>query len=365
MTIDLSVEHQQGSFKLNVRFASGGTLTGIFGASGSGKTTLINIIAGLIRPSAGRVAVNGHVLIDTARGICHPAHRRRIGYVFQDARLFPHLTVAQNLAYGQWFTPGAERYARKAQIIDLLGIGNLLQRRPERLSGGEKQRVAIGRAILASPHLLLMDEPLASLDQARKDEILPYIESLRDDLRIPIIYVSHAMAEIARLASHVAVLSGGRLSAFGPTPEIMNRRDLVAAGELDDTITFIDMAVEAHDEQSRMTRLASPVGEAWIPGQVAHRGQSVRLRIKASEVMLATERPRHISALNIFQGTVAGISACDQTSVYVRVDCGGSGIVARITRHSRQVLEIEPGRRLFVIVKALSLAGTSVSPEAH
>jgi molybdate transport system ATP-binding protein len=210
MTLAIDIKHRLGSFELDARFGAGSGLVALFGRSGSGKTSVINIIAGLIRPEHGQVTVEGVTLVDAARGIFVPSHRRRIGYVFQEARLFPHLTVRQNLLYGRWFAPRTGRGDDLDRVVDLLGIGGLLDRRPGRLSGGEKQRVAIGRALLAAPRVLLMDEPLASLDEARKAEILPYIERLRDEGGVPIVYVSHSLAEVARLASTVVVLAEGR-----------------------------------------------------------------------------------------------------------------------------------------------------------
>src|SRR5229473_206763 len=226
MTIEVDVAHRLGAFALDVRFTSAGRLTAFFGQSGAGKTSLVNIIGGLIRPDRGRIAVDGTTLVDTASGIFVPTHRRRVGYVFQEGRLFPHLTVRQNLMFGRWFRPPLERKVQLETVLDLLGIGHLLQRRPGALSGGEKQRVAIGRALLASPRLLLMDEPLASLDDARKNEILPYIERLRDDSRIPIVYVSHSLAEVARLATTLVLVADGRVPAAGPVFDIMSRLDL-------------------------------------------------------------------------------------------------------------------------------------------
>src|SRR5262245_24496700 len=186
MTLAVDIRHRLGNFQLEASFTTGGGLVALFGRSGSGKTSIINIIAGLIRPHQGRVAIGEEVLVDTARRVFVPRHRRRIGYVFQEGRLFPHLTVRQNLLYGRWFVPQADRRDDLGRVVDLLGIGSILERAPGKLSGGEKQRVAIGRALLASPRLLLMDEPLASLDEARKAEILPYIERLRDQSRVPI-----------------------------------------------------------------------------------------------------------------------------------------------------------------------------------
>src|SRR4051812_38354697 len=228
--IEIAVHHRLGAFALDAAFASEGGLTALFGRSGSGKTSLVNIIAGLIRPERGRVIVNRETLTDTERGLFVPPKKRRVGYVFQEGRLFPHMTVRQNLLYGRWFAP---RYVWEGgrpgeidHVVELLGIGGLLGRRPANLSGGEKQRVAIGRALLARPRLLVMDEPLAALDEARKAEILPYVERLRDEAGVPIVYVSHAIAEVARLATTLVVLSQGRVAAVGPAASVMGRIDL-------------------------------------------------------------------------------------------------------------------------------------------
>jgi len=209
--IAVAVRHRMGDFALDVAFETRARVVALFGPSGSGKTTLLNVIAGLIRPLAGSVRVDGRVLIDTESGAFVPVHRRRIGYVFQDARLFPHLSVRANLAYGRWFAPVPERYADPAEVVALLGLRPLLDRRPATLSGGERQRVAIGRALLASPRLLLMDEPLASLDAARKAETLPYVERLRNELSIPIVYVSHSRDEVDRIAEEVVGIDDGRV----------------------------------------------------------------------------------------------------------------------------------------------------------
>jgi molybdate transport system ATP-binding protein len=221
MTLDVAVRHRRGDFTLELAFRSEARITALFGPSGSGKSTLLNVIAGLIAPDEARIVIDGRVLADTKAGIAVPVHRRRVGYVFQDARLFPHLTVARNLLYGRWFTPRPERYGSFREVVDLLGIRPLLGRRPATLSGGERQRVAIGRALLASPGLLLMDEPLASLDAARKAETLPYLERLRDELSIPMVYVSHSLDEVRRLTHSIVYLEDGRLAPplpFAPEP---------------------------------------------------------------------------------------------------------------------------------------------------
>ena len=233
MSLEVDVQHRFGEFALDARFASAGRASAFFGRSGSGKTSLVYVIAGLVRPERGRVVVSGEVLVDTERRIFVPSHRRRIGCVFQDGRLFPHLTVRQNLLYGAWFSGVRERSSPLAQVVELLGLDALLARRPDRLSGGEQQRVAIGRALLASPRLLLMDEPLASLDRQRKAEILPYLERLRDEIRIPIVYVSHSVFEVARLADTLILFSSGHIEGAGPTAEMIERFGLGRRPELD------------------------------------------------------------------------------------------------------------------------------------
>ena len=356
MSISVSARHRLGSFSLDAHFEATGPLTAIFGASGSGKTSLVNVIAGLITPQDARVIVDGEVLIDTAQRSALPAHRRRIGYVFQDARLFPHLSVNQNLRYGRWFAPPKQRYADFDQITALLGIGTLLERKSGQLSGGEKQRVAIGRALLASPRLLLMDEPLASLDQARKAEIMPYIERLRDELRIPIIYVSHSVAEVARLASDIVVMANGRVMATGPAKDIMQRLDLVPDGERDEGGAILDMQVISYDKSFDMTLLRSPGGDIYVQGNAGEPGKTIRIRIRARDVMIATALPQHISALNILRGSVLRIDQPAGASVNVAIDCAGTTLIARITRQSAAVLNLQPGLPVYAVMKAVSIA---------
>jgi molybdate transport system ATP-binding protein len=223
MTLEVEAKTRLGEFSLDAGFATEGGVTAIFGRSGSGKTTLINVIAGLVRPEHGRVVLNGDVLLETSRGMDMPAYRRRIGYVFQDGRLFPHLTVRQNLVYGRWFAAEEARRESFDTIVDILALGPLLKRGTAKLSGGEKQRVAIGRALLASPRLLLMDEPLSSLDHQRKLEVVPFLERLRDQAKVPIIYVSHSVPEVARLATNVVLMGDGRVVASGPTAQMTKR----------------------------------------------------------------------------------------------------------------------------------------------
>lgn len=354
MTIAVDIAHRQGTFELEASFASSGRLTALFGPSGSGKSSLISVIAGLTRPDRGRVEVDGRVLIDTKAGIFIPMHKRRIGMVFQEALLFPHMSVAHNLRFGRWFTPAAEHYADFDAVVELLGIGALLERRPGKLSGGEKQRVAIGRALLASPKLLLMDEPLASLDDARKAEILPYIERLRDETKIPIVYVSHSIAEVARLASDVVVLAEGKVMACGAAGEIMRRLDLLPAQERGEGGALLEATVERHDETFDMTVLASKAGEVRVSRLDMAAGAPVRLRIRARDVMIATVRPEGLSALNVLPGKIEAIEPGEGMAVTVRIDCNGAAVMARITQKSRQALDLEVGRQVFAVVKTVS-----------
>ncbi|SFO26780.1 molybdate transport system ATP-binding protein [Mesorhizobium sp. NFR06] len=354
MTLAVDIHHRLGDFAIEAQFESAGRLTALFGPSGSGKSTLINLIAGLIRPDNGRIVADERVLIDTAARIFVPMHKRRIGMVFQDARLFPHMSVTGNLRYGRWFTPSSERYAKMDAVVDLLGIGHLLDRRPAKLSGGERQRVAIGRALLASPKLLLMDEPLASLDEARKAEILPYIERLRDETKIPIVYVSHSVAEVARLASDVVVLAQGKVAASGPTVAIMQRLDLLPAEERSEGGAVLDTTVLRHDEAFGMTVLASRAGEIRVPRLAHPVGASVRLRVRARDVMIATEQPSGLSALNILAGTISAVRPGIGPTVEIAVDCNGATVLARITEQSKHTLRLALGRKVFAVVKTVS-----------
>ncbi len=358
MTLAVDIRHRLGAFQLNASFETNGRLVALFGPSGSGKTSIVNLIAGLLSPDAGRIVAGGRVLADTATGAFMPVHRRRVGYVFQDARLFPHLTVAQNLRYGRWFAPRGERHADMGAVVEMLGIGTLLDRRPGLLSGGERQRVAIGRALLASPLLMLMDEPLASLDEARKAEIMPYLERLRDETKIPIVYVSHSVAEVARLATDIVVLEAGRVVASGPTSDILQRLDLLSDEERGEGGAVIDMEIAAHEAGFGMSLLKSPIGELHVAGVDMPAGTRVRVRIRARDILIATERPRGLSALNILSATIVGIKS-DGALADVTLDCGGERIAARITRQSCEMLGLAAGRPVFAVIKAVSLDGAS------
>ena len=372
MTLEVRLRHRLGDFQLDVAFEAGPGITALFGRSGSGKTSVVNAIGGLLRPDAGRVAVDGRVLLDSQAGVFVPRHRRRIGYVFQEARLFPHLSVRANLLYGRWFTSRAERTADFGRIVGLLGIDRLLDRRPARLSGGERQRVAIGRALMASPRLLLMDEPLASLDAERKEEILPYVQRLRDDAGLAIVYVSHAVPEVTRLADTLVLMSEGRVQAAGGVAEVMSRPDLFPLTGRYEAGAVLEGHVAGHDAHYRLTRLATPAGPFTVARLDLAVGQPVRIRVRARDVMLATVRPEAISALNVLPARIDRIGAVDAAAVDVRLDCNGVGLLARITRRSLESLALAPGSSVFAVIKtvaidqrALGRSGSGRSEEHH
>jgi len=349
MSLDVDVDHRRGAFRLQARFTAAPGLTALFGRSGSGKTSLVSIVGGLIRPDRGRVTIDGQTLVDTERGLFVPTHKRRIGYVFQDSRLFPHLSVRRNLLYGRWFARGnGGAAADLGSVVELLGIGHLLERQPESLSGGEKQRVAIGRALLARPRLLLMDEPLASLDEARRAEILPFVERLRDEARVPILYVSHSVAEVARLATTVVMLSEGTVTAVGPVQDILPMADSADGGAV------LEARIVRHEEAFHLSVLESAAGELQVPRLEAPVGAPVRAYIRARDVMLSLQRPEEISALNVLAGRIASISATTNAQADVRLDCNGAILAARLTAKSVDRLALAPGRRVYAIVKSVS-----------
>ena len=355
MTLSVDIRHRLGSFALETSFTSDGGVTALFGRSGSGKTSIIRIIAGLIRPDHGRVSLDGSILADTDRQVFVPRHRRRFGYVFQEARLFPHLSVRQNLNYGRWFAPRNERSESFDGVVGLLGIAALLDRRPAKLSGGEKQRVAIGRALLSSPRLLLMDEPLAALDEARKAEILPYLERLRDETQIPIIYVSHSIAEVARLANRVVVMRDGKVETIGPAVDIFSQLSGPLAIDRREAGVLLEGRVEHVEDRHRLTVVALKAAKLFVPGQAAAIGKTVRVHIPARDVMLATTRPEGLSALNILEGEVRDISAATDGTVEVTVDCGGDIVLARITQLSAERLGLRVGLPVHAVIKTVAL----------
>jgi len=360
MRIEIDLEKTLGAFTLKAAFSGDTAIIALFGRSGCGKSSILNLVAGLLRPQRGRIVIGERVLFDSASGIDVPAEKRRIGYVFQDGLLLPHLSVRQNLLYGRFFTPPAERWADVDRIVELLDLAPLLERRPHRLSGGEKQRVAIGRALLASPRLLLMDEPLASLDASRRGEILFYVERLRDEVGVPILYVSHEIGEVVRLAGHLVLLSDGAVAASGPVHELMSRIELRHLIGRYEGGAVIEAKVVAQDLGNGLARLAFSGGELLVPDVDALIGETLRVRVRARDVSIALSEPRDVSLLNCFRCRISEIGAEPGASVDVRVDIAGTPLLARITRHSAERLHLAPGKEVWAMVKAVSLDRHSV-----
>jgi molybdate transport system ATP-binding protein len=354
MILDVEIKHSIGDFIIDARFQSERGLTALFGPSGSGKTSIVKAIGGLLRPGHARIAVKDRVLVDTERNVFVAKHRRRIGCVFQEDRLFPHLNARNNLLFGRWFTPRRERKAAFDKVVDLLGIGHLLDRSPSTLSGGEKQRVAIGRAWLADPQLLLMDEPLASLDEARKAEIYPYIERLRDEGEVPIVLVSHSVAEIARLATSVVVLSNGRVTASGSAQEILRHTNLFPQSGPAEAGALLDAEVLRHEDDYALTVLQVKAGTLSVPHLDLPAGARARVRLRARDIMVALAAPTDLSALNILPGIITAIGQAEGASVDVELDCGGDSIVARVTRKSLERLSLRPGLAVHAVIKSIA-----------
>lgn len=358
--LSVAIRHHFPGFALEASFEAPVGVTALFGRSGSGKTTIINAVAGLMRPDHGRIEAGGLILSDSATGRFLPPHRRGVGYVFQEARLFPHLSVRQNLLYGRWFT--RRKGPDMSRIVEMLGLGHLLARRPVALSGGERQRVALGRALLSNPRLLLMDEPLAALDQARKDEILPYLERLRDETRMPILYVSHAPAEIARLATTIVLIEAGRVVNAGPAPAILAdpaSAPVLGAREVGAVVT---VRIEAH-EADGLTRLSTAAGPLWLARLSAPEGTVLRLRILARDVMIALDRPEGISALNVLPARIRDLTPAED-GVLVRMMVGTEPLLARITGRSAAALDLHPGTQVHAVLKSVAVAPGDIGAEA-
>jgi molybdate transport system ATP-binding protein len=353
MTLLVDIRHRQGAFSLDVSFSSERGVTALFGRSGSGKTSVLRIVGGLVAPEKGRVVLDGEVLIDTDAGVAVPAHRRRFGYVFQEPRLFPHLSVRQNLAYGRWFSGAGTGRDSMDRVLDMLGIGNLLERWPGNLSGGEKQRVAIGRALLSAPRMLLMDEPLSALDEARKAEILPYLERLRDELDVPILYVSHSVSEVARLADRVVVLADGRVEASGGASDILGGAFEATGREAGSVLSGRVVSIDA---PAGLAIIGFAGAELVVPRGGLDVGRQLRVHIPAREVLLATVRPVGISALNVLEGRILSITPAGNGAADVELACGQERIQARITALSVGRLQLLPGLCVHAIIKTVALA---------
>lgn len=354
MTFTAQIKQDFGTFTLDVDFQAPPGLTVLFGKSGSGKTSVINAAAGLLKPQSGRMSHDDQILFDTAHGIWLPPHKRRIGYIFQEARLFPHLTVEKNLYYGARFAPKQANGPKFDDVVQLLGIGHLLARRPTHLSGGEQQRVAIGRALLSKPNMLLADEPLAALDENRKLEILPYFERLRDETAIPILYVSHSASEVARLATTVVVLENGRVTHQGPATEILSDPNVTPTGPGDAGAVLQAIVIRHHDDG--LSELDAQGLRFLVPRVSATIGSDVRVRIQAQDVMLAKTRPQGISALNVLPAQVREIRLGGGPGALVQLTTGQNTLLSRVTRRSVDAMALSQGMNLFAVIKAVSVA---------
>ncbi|MCP5415548.1 MAG: molybdenum ABC transporter ATP-binding protein [Chromatiaceae bacterium] len=329
-------------------------VTALFGRSGSGKTSLLRCIAGLERPTHAYLRINGVLWHDSVQHLFVPPQQRGIGYVFQEGVLFPHLRVRDNLLYGFRRTPGAEQVESLQRVVDLLGLQTLLQRYPVQLSGGEKQRVAIGRALLNNPRLLLMDEPMASLDRSHKKEIIPYLECLHRSTSIPIIYVTHDPDELIRVSDYLLLIEAGRLIAQGPLEQMLARIDLpIARG--DDAGALVSATVLEHDEQFHLSRVGFAGGELTVSAIDQPPGSEIRIRIQAKDVSLALEAPGPTSIMNILPARVVEMQAHGRGRMVVRLDVGGVPVLARITQKSQQRLALHPGSQVYAQIKSVAL----------
>jgi molybdate transport system ATP-binding protein len=350
--LSLDIRLTRGAFTLDAKFeAPTPGVTALFGRSGCGKSTLVNVLAGLV-PAQGRIALGEETWLDTDRGIHVPAERRRIGYVFQDARLFPHYSVEGNLLYG---APRPVAAGQFSHVVALLGLGALLRRRPASLSGGERSRVALGRALLSQPRLLLLDEPLASLDASRRDEVLPYLSRLRDAFSIPMVYVSHQFDEVLRLATRLVVLEQGRVVASGLIGGVSLEPALRGIVGSDAVGAVLEGAVTSIDAEEHLANVRIGAHHLWVAGRDLQPGQRLRLQLLARDLILAVEEPRGLSVRNQLRGTVRNITP-DAGAHLVEVDIGGGTLLARISTTATRELQLAPGRVVWVLVKAVSVS---------
>ena len=355
-TIRMRYGMRRGDFALDVSAElSMRGITGVFGPSGAGKTSLLRCIAGLERPTVGKLVVDGDVWQDWENKVDRPTHQREIGYVFQEPRLFPHLDIRDNLNFGR-------KRARRDhgfnfdQVVDLLGLESLLHRRTQTISGGEAQRVAIGRALLRSPRVILMDEPVVALDAARRDEVLPFIDRLHSSLNVPVLYVSHNIDEICLLCDQLLVVDKGSALAHGPLQEVLMRTDLpVLAG--DEAGSLLRATCTAYDEEHALSEVAVSAGRLWVPGRLEP-SRELRLRLRANDISLARERPRKTSILNLLPATIEDIQQDKDASVLVHLNAGEDRLLSRITRRSAAELALAVGDDVIAQVKSVSVRAT-------
>ncbi len=357
LRIDIRKQREDFTLDVSIDVPTPGTIA-LFGRSGCGKSTLVSAIAGLLAADRARVVLGDVVLEDTDAKVRVPVERRRIGYVFQDSRLFPHLNVSANLRFGERRAAAVHRFVEFDHVVDLLGLSALLQRRPHELSGGERQRVALGRALLSQPRLMLLDEPLAALDEPRREEVLPYLERLRDEFAIPMVYVSHRFDEVLRLATHVVVMERGSVATQG-SPEAVSRHPALREIVGDDAIgAVLTGSIASCDPSTGLASIAigSAVVHTYLPD--AQPGAIVRVQLLARDLILAIHPVEGLSVRNRLAGTVVSIDAEDRESELIEVDIGGDAIVlARVTRAASAALALRPGLAIWVLVKSVSVRG--------
>ena len=356
MTADIRLRHRLGAFTLDVAFQVERGVTALFGPSGAGKSTIIHAIAGLIEPDEGNVTIDDDVIFDSAERISVAVHRRRIGVVFQDARLFPHLSVRGNLLFGAHRAPEGKN-APFDHVVALLGLEHTLDRKPRTLSGGERSRVALGRALLMRPRLLLLDEPLSALDAARKAEILPYLERLHDEANIPMLYVSHSEEEVARLADNVVLIRDGRIAAHGSVFDITSRLDLATGSGRIAPGAVLDAVVTRHDDTG-LTELTFAGQRLVVPRVAREPGAHVRIRIDAQDVMLALVEPADVSANNVLPAAVTAVRADGPgPEADIQLAIGDAKLIARVTKRSAERLALAPGKHVFALIKTVTVGG--------
>lgn len=356
--LDIDVHKQLGTFVAQVTFTSQTPgVTALFGRSGCGKTTIIHMIAGLLCPDRGHIRIDGTVLFDAARGIDVPAEERGIGCIFQDSRLFPHLSVRDNLRYGERRTRARRHTLKFDDMVELLDLAPLLARRPAGLSGGERQRVAIGRALLAQPRLLLLDEPLAALDVARRGELLPYLEKLRDQFNLPMVFVSHQFDEVLRLADEVVVLDNGTVAGHGAVMAMSQSAALRAIIGAESLGAVVEGVTEEVDESSGLAQIRVGDGQLRVESSQLRGGQRVRIHLLARDLILATAPPTGLSVRNSLAGFITRVEQDGERAWLVFTDAGGATLMARVTDDARSALGLHVGQRIWVLVKAVSLRG--------
>ncbi len=356
--LDVQLHLQRGEFNLDAQFSTPTPgITALFGRSGAGKTTLIHLLAGLLEAGSGLIALDGEKLFDSKLQLNVPAHRRRVGCVFQDVRLFPHLNVAANLRYGLRRARAYPQRISMERIVALLDLEPLLRRHSWQLSGGERQRVALGRALLAQPRLLLLDEPLAAIDAAKRNEVLPYFERLRDELALPIVLVTHQFEDVVRLATHVVLMESGQVLAHGSLPAISLRPELGPLLGNEGLGAVIEGRVDSIDAQSGLATVNAGQSRLLVPAEGLRAGGDLRLQLLARDLILATTTPVGLSVRNQLEGVITNIEPEAPHNVMVSVDAGGLALLARVTTAAALDLQLRVGQHLWVLVKAVSLRG--------